>query len=433
MVVNGYGSYGIVVSTPRIPVNDEDYLDMINLDEVSKILYISKTNSQKYLYYEPSDYIDFVSEYININILISKYNNVFVDTYFMLPLNGGIIDKNRFVFKFKENKDYGYKWLSDSEKYFKIFNSLISSSKNLYQITYKKGYRIDLDINNFVIKMENIYDGIILLNRNNFFLDDIKYENLIFHDNKIKMIDFSEPINMNGDINDYTNSIINGKLSNLFYFPYNIIPNLLIYQYIDKVQIINFCHSKLNEYLILQINSLEYIENVNFKLNILNKLNILSLTYLSNYKITLKVINSDYITNNITNIEEKYEYINISIEQIINSMKVFLIYSNSNSIKKNTIINTIQLYKKFIDYICNNDNKESILLLLRNSNMYSYGMLYVEWLNKNKKYIYNNEEFIINFKKILNIIGICCSNILFFENKIFFGNYSMNDIKEYMN
>lgn len=432
MVVNGYGSYGIVVSTPRIPIdNEEEYDDIINLEEVSKILYICTINEFGYKKYEPSDYDEYMIEYNNIKKLIDKYNNIFTDTHFMLPLNGGIINKTKFIDKFKENKNYGFLWLSNSNKYFEILDSLISSNKDIYQITYRKGHKLDLNLESFLINMANIYNGIILLNNNNFFLDDIKYSNLIFHDNKIKIIDFSEPINMNGDIIESIDSIINGKLNNIFYFPYNIIPNLLIYKYVNKFGIINNSYSKLNDFLILQINSIEFEENINYKLNILNKLNILSLTYLPNYKIKLKVINIFNIKNNIEHIEDYFEYIDISIEQIILSLKVFLIYSNINPIKKNIIIDTIQTYKKYIDYLNCNNNKNCILYLLKSINMHSYGILFVEWLIKNNKYIGNDEKFRQNFQKTLNIIAICCSNILFFENNIFFTNYDMKDIKEY--
>lgn len=39
MVVLGRGSFGIILSNPRLPMIDEKYDDVINLNQVSKILY----------------------------------------------------------------------------------------------------------------------------------------------------------------------------------------------------------------------------------------------------------------------------------------------------------------------------------------------------------------------------------------------------------
>ena len=39
MVVEGKGSFGIVFSSPRIPTKEENFEDVIKLNQVSKILY----------------------------------------------------------------------------------------------------------------------------------------------------------------------------------------------------------------------------------------------------------------------------------------------------------------------------------------------------------------------------------------------------------
>jgi hypothetical protein len=69
MVVEGFGSFGIVLSSPRIPLIDESTEDILNLNEVSKILINYSHQKKSYL---PADDDDIKKEYENIINLVSS-------------------------------------------------------------------------------------------------------------------------------------------------------------------------------------------------------------------------------------------------------------------------------------------------------------------------------------------------------------------------
>lgn len=116
----------------------------------------------------------------------------------MLLIKGGCIDKLKFISEFNDKKlGYGFNWLSSSKKYFDIIQQLILHKDDVFQIIYEKGTQKNYDFETFILKMSDIYNTLVLCNKNGFYFDDLKYVNLIVHDDKIKIIDFDEPINLN--------------------------------------------------------------------------------------------------------------------------------------------------------------------------------------------------------------------------------------------
>lgn len=447
MVVEGSGSYGIVVSSPRIPVGDESYLEILNLEEVSKLFLLKKNKD-----YMPGSFEDFTKEFNGIQELSEKYPNIFTNNYFMLPIKGGQIDKYKFVEKFNENIHYNIKWLNNSNKYFKIINDLVKNNEPIYQIVYQQGKKIKLNWNEFDEKIFNILEALKLSNSNGFYFDDLKIENLIYHDDKIKIIDFSQPINTNESFDNIVKQIIDSKLNTIYYFPFNTICNILLYENLNILKYIGGPNKNNDYYPILYLNRIEFNNNVNYKYNIIiNYINLLK-KYIPEYKTNLNLINFN-LSNRLKNenLQTKNElkkfYINkeINIDIIKNGLINLLnfnlnnsnnyydcdydydydweiINSNNFASQSNKIING---YKRFINLIYK-DKIHMINFLLESINIYSFGFMYIEWLSKNINTLIES----INIKNILNritnIVVMCCLNVISIDSELYiveFPNY----------
>ena len=71
MVVEGKGTYGIVLSSPRIPILDEEYEDIKSLNQVSKLLYFIDNKI-----YNPEDDKNIIEIHFNKNIItILKFHH----------------------------------------------------------------------------------------------------------------------------------------------------------------------------------------------------------------------------------------------------------------------------------------------------------------------------------------------------------------------
>ncbi len=106
----GKGSFGQVVSNPRIPLEDEDILELIETDEVSKIFKYKCDYDSEIKFYEENKWIN-------------DYGN-----YFVLPLAHGEISRSKI-----ENYNLIYR---DCNYNYNLSNDL--SKQNLYHIIYKK-------------------------------------------------------------------------------------------------------------------------------------------------------------------------------------------------------------------------------------------------------------------------------------------------------
>jgi hypothetical protein len=432
MVVLGIGSSGIVLSNPRIPISNEIFSEIIELNQVSKILFIN----DNYNNYIPCNINDYHLEYTNIKKLSEDYGHIFNNNYFLLPIIGGIIDKKKFIEEFNKKDILNYKWLSSSKYYFNILNNLIINKKDLYQIIYEKGDKISNNITDFLNKISNIKNILKIANTENFFFDDIKLENLIYHNNLIKMIDFSAPINLNLPYENIIEQINDSKLNCIFYYAYNIIYNVVLYEQIDNIKTIGYLDKKKNYYLLLLTQSFEYEQLVKYKIQVIKNLYDIYNKYIPDYNIKIKVFNYNFIDKiNSSNIETLLEERIITMEDFTYSNLRILLYDTDN-LKERTYNNNmtnkiILFYKNFIDKLFINDQTQKIIFLLKNINIYSFGFIFINWLNSNIKNMIetnNLENLQLKLKNIFNIILYCCTNIITIDSIIYFTypNYDFN-------
>lgn len=422
MVVEGKGSFGIVFSSPRIPLDNENYDDIKNLNQVSKILYLVKDNN-----YIPASLEEIKFAYEYLILLIENYPQVFNTDSFILPITYGHIDKFKFIGYYKNTKlDYGFNWLSRSNTNLNILNQLLTHKNKIYQIVYEKGIHINFCYDDFIIKINNILQTLIYCNANGFYFDDIKYSNLIVHDEKIKIIDWDVPINLNLEPDKYIEMICNSKLHCIMYFPYDIISNILLFEYIGKIEKI-FNLPNVNYRKLIFENSHMYNDNMVYKIKMFYYFTKIWNKYLPNFILELEVID---LLNNLDKLDIKKSKINIQINSKTFDETIKILYEDyftinysyckyNYSIEKYVIINQIfNLNKKFIELTTNNF-KDKISYLLTNTNIHSFGFIFLDWLKNNIGIIVKLENLEQILKKIIKIIICCCLNFVLIDENIY--------------
>lgn len=450
MVVDGKGSYGIVLSSPRISLVDENYDDIKDLEQVSKLLYYIVNN--KY-YPEKKEHI--INSYDNVLKLVKEYSDIFNNDNFMIPIKGGYIDKFKYVLEFNDNKfGYGFNWLSNSKTNFDIIQQLISHSDDVFQIIYEKGTQINYDFETFILKMNDIYNILVLCNKNGFYFDDLKYANLIVHNDKIKIIDFDEPINLNVLIDECEKKIVEAKFQDIMYFPYDTLSLILLYDTIRKINKLGHLDNG-NYYKILESCTYEFIENVKYKLGMFDNFVLLWDKYLKTFTVDVEVYDlkifdiKEFETNefnlkthfdsnnNVKLLTDSKKIISVNIDMFINTIKIifnsYLIEKglmNNIDIKqvKKIINNFIFLKKKFIK-LTKKTHIDTISYLLTNSNIYSFGFIFLDWLKLNIKKI-KHENINDILQKIIEIIVKCCLNFVMIDNSIYILNRNYLDIEK---
>lgn len=419
MVVEGYGTFGIVFSTPRIPFLNENFQDVIKLNQVSKILYLCIEDR-----YFPPEQEDIDREYYNILKLINSHPNIFNSEYFMLPIDGGIIDKNKFIEMFNNQEIFNTDWLNKSKIYYNIIKSLFDKNDPVFQITYEKGEKINLSFEEFLDKINNTIDIVTLANKNRIYFDDIKLENLVLHDNKIKMIDYSNSINTEVPFENIISQIKESKFDSIFYYPYPIVPNILVFEFVGKINLIGkFNLEEQNYFKLINSNYPSYKLNFCFRKKLIDLLiqiqsNILFETNKNSFEIkVLGIENIDKIQSRDDiepNLETKY----ITVDDIVCSLKLFLFSKKYNEdADENLINNAISGYKKIIKKIFT-ETRTQINFLLGTINQYSLGILL---LNKLLKKYENNNQIdkhidLVNVNKFINTIISQCLNIILINN-----------------
>jgi hypothetical protein len=441
MVLLGHGSFGIVLSNPRLPIIDENYDDIVNLNQVSKILYYAIDEKNKKIY-EPYSFEDFELECDDIILLAKQYENVFNSNYFMLPIKGGILDKKKFMEKYNDvNTKYNFKWLSGSTSSLKIINSLLESVEDIYQIIYEKGDVISRDINIFYAGIKNIFESINTSNDYGFFFDDIKLINLVTHDNKIKMIDFSCPVNTNTTHDKIIVQIENSKLHCIYYFTYPIITNIILYEQINMLTILNISKAtKINYYLLLRFQSIQNKQNLNYKFKLIQKLLSITNRYFQNYKKEIKLLNYNMINkiNNIEDIDKYSEYKTITmVDFSVSIINLLLDHNLIHDKPRKDLINNIFIgYDNLIKQLFPNENNslDKIIFLLKNINLYSFGFIFIEWICRNVNINENiNENISTNIstnkdtlEKMFDIIILSCTNYVVIDGNLFLSISNLN-------
>jgi hypothetical protein len=449
MVVDGQGSYGIVLSSPRISLADENYEDIKDLEQVSKLLYYIQDNK-----YYPEIKEQIINSYDNALKLIEENSEIFNKDNFMLPIKGGYIDKFKFVSEFNDKElGYGFDWLSKSKKYYDIIQQLISHTDEVFQIIYEKGTKINFDFETFILKMNNICDTLVLCNKNGFYFDDLKYANLIVHNDKIKIIDFDEPINLNVLIDECEKKIEEAKFHDIMYFPYDTLSLILLYEFIGKINKIG-CLNNGNYNKILEYNTHEFNENVEYKLILFDNLVLLWDKYLKIYTVDvevydLKLFDTEEFEKKEFNLKKHFEMnndiklltnskktISVDIKMFINTIKIIFnsyliqkknVNHNNNNIKQ--IINKFVILKKKFIKLTKKTHTDIISYLLTNTNIYSFGFIFLDWLKINIKKILPNELNTI-LEKIIKIIINCCLNFIIIDNSVYLLNRNYLNIEK---
>ena len=327
-------------------------------------------------------------EYMRIEIIITKYSNIF-------------IDKKNLKYKLSINKINYIKneILKNNLKFIKININKIRIKNNLYLKHYF--YCNSLEINNknkFNFKKSNLDFSIY---QNNFFLKYNYNSNLIFND-KLKLF-----INLNK--NEFT--IVENKF---------LIKKEKINYYQEEIknrfeQIYN--KNSEEKYQFVFLNKNEEIDNISytnlcFKRNIKNKKDKFIDNYLDSYFDNIYIINKNYNQQKINNIYSKNKLIKLILENDIDYINITIIPQLWNDKENKKIIFYMKIHECYL-YI-NNKN-------LKNKSI-NYHELILDRISFNYKndnstsLYYKNEEVIEQF--LLKTPYIYKNNIIFEKNKI---------------
>jgi len=259
----GQGSSGLVVSRPRIPFFDETYESIKTLPQVSK-LYINNSMAQK--------------DWDSCLELITKFPSIITSEYFILPLRLNKINKD--IFKTKIDI-YNKQWLNNKEEAILFFRKVMENEE-VYQIIYNKGESVNRFINNVdqtdlngntflnamkypIIAIKNTIDI-------NLYFTDIKIGNMVYEDEKIKIIDFADKYYFKDTL--YNIMIENIKksntLMNIYYINNNILCSSLlkIYAFNIRLDTDNYLKHELDDdnasykYNKIGKNHLMYVKNI---------------------------------------------------------------------------------------------------------------------------------------------------------------------------
>jgi len=406
-MLEGYGSFGAVFSTPRLRYikkykfiiesykfkhfNLENHL----LDEIEskedKFLNIEVSK----IFFETIEYREEVIAYLNI---INKYN--VNSKYFNHPLNFGTFNDE----------------LKINEKKYDNFKNIYYQSNN--QITFLKGTKILLSkLDDIIINFKNIFEGVKYLNENYFLFDDIKYDNILNFDGIYKFSDFSSLIKFRKNSSKiYKES----KLPFIFYHIYNPIYNNIIYLiFTKKTELMNFIEFSIHRLFKKLREDDDFIKNYNYTKKLLEKfIKIVEKLYVKNDSINIQIKCID-----MNNIECNVE---ISLFDIIENI-FFFMENNIHSLK-------MRFYKKteylLYYYILKYDKSIELIKeeIFRKINIYSIGISLLHILGE--KIESKAEAFSSNYdlKLFLEIIILCLLGIFEIDDKFYYNNIEINDL-----
>ncbi len=364
-LILGEGSFGTVITNPRLPMFNEVFSDLFNFENN---IYISKNEVSK-IFKNNEEYEE---EITKINMLISTNPSCFIDKYFVMPLKYGNIN---------------YQEIINYEEFFNDSSYLINSET--MQIVYKKEnpvivngiYTHSLNYKVFLTALQNILNCINKLQEHKLFFDDLKFDNVVYDETQtFKFIDFSSIIDLkNENINTVLQNSVICKLSNLYSITNNPIISALLRARVFLTDA---------ERLLLKTKIYyEYKDNItallyNFTPKIKEK------------QVTVNVLVGDNFENKIV----KFGDI-LSIYQIIYNPS----YPNRNIILKN---------------ILDKLKERSFYDLLEKNHMYSLTNLFLE-------FIYHCRCEIVD--SLINLI-VSASSILVIDDEIYITSNNINTI-----
>jgi len=177
-----YGSYGIVVSNPRTPLESENYDQVLTLNEVAK------------LFFTESEYKQEILKYDQLRPLLDH-------SLFLFEKSSGLSNKNEI--EIYSNKVYDSKWYDCGLSMYDIYSinryldykNFIASSQ-IYQIVFDKMVLLtDMEFNEdkFDLLICNLTEILELLHSINLYIDDLKVDNIVYNPktNRFMLIDLT--------------------------------------------------------------------------------------------------------------------------------------------------------------------------------------------------------------------------------------------------
>lgn len=301
-LILGEGSFGTVITNPRIPMFNEVFADLF-IYKNNK--YISKNEVSK-LFKNKNEYLD---EITKINRLIFNNPTCFIDKYFILPINYGKVNYDE-VDKY-ENYYYDSKYLINNESMqivFKKENPIISDEN----YTFSLNYRI------FISSFLNILNCINKLESEKLFFDDLKFDNIVYDETQMfKFIDYSSIIDLKNEnkIEILQKSVI-CNLSHVYSITNNPIISSILRELVNGIDA---------ELILLR--SRIYHDTI---------INIRALLYYITPEIKTK-----NITVNVTNIKNENNLFENKLIKFENILSIYDLIYNESYPNRNNILKTI--------------------------------------------------------------------------------------------
>lgn len=461
----GEGATGIVVSNPRLPLNNEYIENLVENNEVSKIF--------KFKY----DY-NYEIEFFEIN---NYLNNSIISEYLVLPLGHAIIHRSDIdSFKIK---------YSDKIKQVNLLMCL-DEQENIYHIVFPKGqsiYKTTYHPLKFMCGIQNIIKCILILNDSDLFLPDLKIQNIVdtydYSKDKIshklnlkssyKLIDYTTIISINSENIDYALELLFFTEHNFFHcgFDYSSFPSypiLLLRYLIGNVNIDvnidnleeNIIASQIfeekikNEDIIyddLHIYLLEFLsENTFLGMTYINKIFTLDINKFDKFSFNINLYNTtklEYVDleincSNIINvmnqlyyeklgyvdINHKLQITNLSDQTVDPNVKEEIYIQRDFKIKEYLIYFNIWA-RFFLKYNINISKTDIKNMLLKNIQKYSFGIIIFDFISN---FYRNKTKYDSVFYKLL-VIAINSCLIQYYDPKtgdLLLNNNNFNDIND---
>jgi hypothetical protein len=257
------------------------------------------------------------------------------------------------------------------------------------------------------------------------------------HNEDIKIIDFEEPINLNLPDNEYIEIVLNSKFNSIMYYPYDVISNVLLYEFIGEIDKIGNLE-KNNYYNLLLVNAHEQSDNVMCKIKFYDTMIEIWKKYAPELFFELDVYDVEML-----NVETNKKMFRLDVETFEKSIKIiydgyflsnmsnFSFCKHFDEKKISGVINDVFcLNKKFIELMTNNNFKDKISYILSKSNIHSFGFMFLQWFCDEVNNILKSDNRKTVIKKIFEIVVKSCLNFILKDEKLYLTTTNYYDIEK---